>query len=196
MDFHKLQQKLFQMDPTDPREDLAKLQQAAQGGSAATGTAEPTKNYLQETAEVTQGSLELDKDYSVSDFAALAGVVTEGKQKTGSAGQAKGKDPMPKAKPGRTKHPLQDKLVGEDNTKMQALEARVAYLEGVIHSLLEGKPKMAKPSNPVAKHMNTYNKASVVPDKKKDAKSGKTKHKGKEFESIKEQLYKLLDDKK
>jgi hypothetical protein len=44
--------------------------------------------------------------------------------------------------------------------------------------------------------MNTYNKASVVPDKKKDAKSGKTKHKGKEFESIKEQLYKLLDDKK
>ncbi len=196
MDFHKLQQKLFQMDPTDPREDLAKLQQAAQGGSSVSGTVEPTKNYLQETAEVTQGTLELDKDYSVSDFAALAGVVTEGKQKTGSAGQAKGKDPMPKAKPGRTKHPLQDKLVGEDNTKMQALEARVAYLENVIQSLLEGKPKMAKPSNPVAKHMNTYNKPSVVPDKKKDAKSGKMKHKGKEFESIKEHLYTLLDNKK
>jgi|13_taG_2_1085334.scaffolds.fasta_scaffold00465_11 hypothetical protein len=197
MDFHKLQQKLFQMDPTDPREDLAKLQQAAQGGSAATGTAQPTKNYLQETAEVTQGSLELDKDYSVSDFAALAGVVTEGKQKTGSAGQAKGKDPMPKAEPGRTKHPLKDKLVGETSSdRVTQLEARVEYLEGVIESLLEGKPKIAKPSNPVAKHMNTYNKASVVPDKKKDAKSGKMKHKGKEFESIKEELYKLLDDKK
>ena len=32
----------------------------------------------------------------------------------GKAGhQAKGKDPMPKAKPGRTKHPLKGKLVGE-----------------------------------------------------------------------------------
>ena len=41
--------------------------------------------------------------------------VTEGKQRTGSAGQAKGKDPMPKAEPGRTKHPLKDKLVGEAN---------------------------------------------------------------------------------
>lgn len=32
--------------------------------------------------------------------------------KKGPAGQAKGKDKMPKAEPGRTKHPLQGKLVG------------------------------------------------------------------------------------
>lgn len=32
--------------------------------------------------------------------------------KKGSAGQAKGKDKMPKAKPGRTDHPLHGKLVG------------------------------------------------------------------------------------
>jgi hypothetical protein len=195
MDFHALQNKLFELDPSDPREDFAKLQAQAQGGAASGNTA-PTKDYLNESAEVAQGSLELDRDYSITDFAALAGVVTEGKQRTGSAGQAKGKDPMPKAEPGRTKHPLQDKLVGEDS-KVAALEARVAYLENVVNQLLEGKPKMPKPSNPVAKHMNTYNKASVVPDKKKDAKAGKEKHKKKEYayESIKDELYKLLDSK-
>jgi len=76
MDFHRLQQKLFEMDPTDPREDLAKLQQVAQGGSAASGTVEPTKDYLRENAEVAEGSLKMDRDYSVSDFAALAGIKT------------------------------------------------------------------------------------------------------------------------
>lgn len=202
MDYHKLQQTLFQLDPTDPKEDLAKLQQAAQGGSAATGTAEPTKNYLQETAEVTQGSLELDRDYSVSDFAALAGVVTEGKQKTGSAGQAKGKDPMPKAEPGRTKHPLKDKLVGETSSdRVTQLEARVEYLEGVIESLLEGKKKTPslKPRDPNTQYMNDLRSSGAMgahKDKKKDAKAGKMKHKGKEFESIKEELYKLLDNNK
>ena len=30
MDWHKLQQTLFDIDPTDPREDLAKLQQSMQ----------------------------------------------------------------------------------------------------------------------------------------------------------------------
>ena len=109
MDYNALQHKLFAMDPTDPREDLAKLRAQA-GGNAPTPA--PQVDYITESASVPEGSLQMDKDYSVSDFAALAGVVTE-KQKTGSAGQAKGKDPMPKAEPGRTKHPLKDKLVGE-----------------------------------------------------------------------------------
>ena len=113
MDFHALQNKLFQIEPSNPKDDLAKLQQVAQGGGNM--DAPPTKNYLEESVAVSEGSMPLDID-SISDFAALAGVVTEGKQKTGSAGQAKGKDPMPKAEPGRTKHPLQDKLVGEDDT--------------------------------------------------------------------------------
>lgn len=77
MDFHALQNKLFEMDPTDPREDFAKMQAVAQGGSASVAPQE-TVNYLQESAEVAEGSLSLDKDYSVSDFAALAGVVSEG----------------------------------------------------------------------------------------------------------------------
>ena len=112
MDWHKLQNKLFELDPTDPREDLAKLQSVANDGGADIA---PTKDYVAESVDVPQGSMPLGLD-SISDFAALAGVRIDEKQKMGSAGQAKGKDPMPKAKPGRTKHPLKDKLVGEDDS--------------------------------------------------------------------------------
>ena len=49
----------------------------------------------------------------LNDLAKLAGVPLKESQKMGPAGQAKGKDTMPKAEPGRTKHPLKDKLVGE-----------------------------------------------------------------------------------
>ena len=115
MDYNALQHKLFAMDPTDPREDLAKLRAQA-GGDAPTPA--PQVNYITESASVPEGSLQMDRNYSVADFAALAGVVTE-KQKMGSAGQAKGKDPMPStSKPSRTgeqPHPLKDKLVGEAN---------------------------------------------------------------------------------
>ena len=136
MDFHKLQQQLFQMDPTDPREDLAKLQQVAQGGGNM--DAPPTKNYLEESVDVSEGSMPLDID-SISDFAALAGVVTEGKQKMGSAGQAKGKDPMPsKSKPtssNETPHPLRNKLVGEGaEDRIAALEARVETTRSYVRS--------------------------------------------------------------
>jgi hypothetical protein len=113
MDYNALQHKLFAMDPTDPKEDLAKLR--AQAGGDAPAPA-PKVDYIAESAEVPEGSLQMDRDYSINDFAALAGVVTE-KQKMGSAGQAKGKDPMPStSKPstrGEQPHPLKDKLVGE-----------------------------------------------------------------------------------
>lgn len=49
--------------------------------------------------------------------------------------------------------------------------------------LTEAKKAKPKQPNPVAKHMNTFNKSSVVPDKKKDAKAGKEKHKGKVYEA-------------
>ena len=107
MDYNALQHKLFAMDPTDPKEDLAKLR--AQVGGDAPAPA-PQVDYITESASVPEGSLQMDRNYSVSDFATLAGIVTE-KQKHGD--YAKGKDPMPKAEPGRTKHPLKDKLVGE-----------------------------------------------------------------------------------
>lgn len=108
MDWHKLQHTLFALDPTDPREDLAKLQAAAAGGAA---DVLPTKDYVNECVEVAPGSMPLGID-SIADFAALAGVRIDEKQKHGD--YARGKDPMPKAEPGRTKHPLKDKLVGED----------------------------------------------------------------------------------
>jgi len=116
MDFHALQHKLFEMDPTDPKEDLAKLQASANGG--AVGNAPPTKDFVNESVEVPEGSLPIDKNYSLNDFAALAGVTLTEKQKMGPAGQAKGKDPMPKTSTpstnGEQPHPLKDKLVGEE----------------------------------------------------------------------------------
>ena len=111
MDYHALQRKLFQLEPSDPREDLAKLQSALSGGVA--NNAPATIDYVNESVEAPEGSLPIDKNYSLNDFAALAGVRLDEKQKHGD--YAKGNDPMPVAEPGRTKHPLKDKLVGEAN---------------------------------------------------------------------------------
>jgi len=122
MDWHKLQHKLFELDPTDPREDLAKLQAQAQGGTVDVA---PIKDYVTESVDVPQGSMPLGLD-SIADFAALAGIRIDEKQKTGSAGQAKGKGPMPNAQPGRTKHPLKDKLVGEDNDTMDFIKKQAS----------------------------------------------------------------------
>ena len=130
MDYHALQQKLFALDPSDPAEDLRKLRESASNNVQK--SAEDTKDYVQESVQVQEGSLEMDRDYSVSDFAALAGVTLNESQKTGSAGQAKGKDPMPKtSKPsgtGEQPHPLKDKLVGEADIE-----------EGFIDAFKKGK---------------------------------------------------------
>lgn len=108
MDWQKLQRTLFAIEPSDRAADMAKL--AGQSNSAA--TAPPTKNYVTESAAVTEGSLGLDGDYSIADFAALAGVTLTESQKNGD--YAKGSDSKPDAKKGRTSHPLKDKLVGEN----------------------------------------------------------------------------------
>ena len=143
MDYNALQHKLFAIDPTDPAEDLAKLR--AQAGGDAPAPA-PKVDYITESAEVPEGSLQMDRDYSVADFAALAGV-SEG-QKMGSAGQAKGKDPMPKlSKPttgNETPHPLKDKLVGEnEEDRIAALERRIEALEAMLseRELSKGEEK-------------------------------------------------------
>jgi len=115
MDFHALQKKLFQIEPTDPAADKAKLVAAMQGQPQQ--SVEIPQTIVQESVEVPEGSMQLDKDYSVSDFAKLAGVtLNEGKQKHGSAGQLKGKDAFTKSsKPGgnETPHPARNKLVGD-----------------------------------------------------------------------------------
>ena len=117
MDFNALQHKLFEMDPSDPAEDLRKLKEQA-GGSAQKSAATDV-NYMQESVEVPEGSLEMDRDYSIADFAALAGVTLTEQQKKGSAGQLKAKQAFKKSsKPGpgpETPHPARGKLVGEND---------------------------------------------------------------------------------
>ena len=57
--------------PSTPEQDLAALKAMANAPAQQT---EQKVNYLQESAKVNEGSLPMDKDYSVSDFAKLAGV--------------------------------------------------------------------------------------------------------------------------
>ena len=74
MDYHALQQKLFEIDPADPAEDIRKLTEMATG-EASVGSENLTVNHLEASvADIPEGSVPLDKDYSVSDFAKLAGV--------------------------------------------------------------------------------------------------------------------------
>lgn len=299
MDWHKLQQTLFALDPTDPKEDLAKLRAAAQG--SAVPKASETVDYLTESASVPAGSLKIDRDYSVADFAALAGVRIDERQKHGD--YARGSDPMPKAKPGRTKHPLKDKLVGEEEVeetfvdavkagankanynRLGAVKAGADAMAGggvksaaikaapqqqqaqkikssvtgaqlgrqlgvsdpnafnqAVMRVKQGQPlgrmhqaamsdafvklmamspeetqrvmqllkrseaqteaekkPMPKPRDPSSQYMQDLRKSGAMgahKDKKKDTKSGKVKHKGYQYESIKDMLYAKLAEKK
>lgn len=198
MDYHKLQHMLFEMDPTDLKEDLAKLQ--AQANQPQESVA-PTKDYMHESVEVQEGSLEMDRDYSVADFAALAGVVTEGKQKMGSPGQAKGKDPMPKksspSKTGEQPHPLKNKLVGgESINRVEQLEARVEYLEGIIKKLIEAdEPKADTSARAKLDHSLRSQGHKVEKDRKKAQKKGDVKHKKDLYNSdIKTELLRRLEE--
>ena len=124
MDFVALQQKLFDLDPSDRAQDLRRLTESV--GDMPQESAQTEENFLQESVEVQEGTMPVEGDYSLNDFAALAGVTLNESQKTGSAGQLKGKDTMPKAKP-RGKHPHVDKLVGEaDDTAWDTTKAGYA----------------------------------------------------------------------
>jgi len=135
VDFNALQHQLFNLDPVDPREDLEKIKNSLNEGQIDYPA---QTDYVNNSFEVPEGSLPLDKDYSVDDFAALAGVVNEGKQKDGD--YAKGSGPMPKAKLGRTKHPLHGKLVGEteENSVDEKLDMINSKLDKLLNLLDEG----------------------------------------------------------
>ena len=64
MDFHALQKKLFQIEPTDPAQDKAKLM--ADLGHAQQAPVETVSNTMYESAQVAEGSLQMDRDYSVT----------------------------------------------------------------------------------------------------------------------------------
>ena len=252
MDWHKLQNTLFELDPTDPREDFAKMNAQAQGGAASVAPQE-TVDYLNESAEVEAGSLELDRDYSVSDFAALAGVVSEGPAldafktgykdptiggiKSAAASYSKpskadkssakdAKEPQQKTSPAASaddwkgflkQHTAQLKTIAADPKKKAhfdkymasvaedfqyeetnvdtSLEARVAQLEAMLE--VQKQPNL-KPRDPSAQYMNDLRKSGAMgahKDKKKDAKAGKVKHKGKAYESIADELWAMLKEK-
>jgi hypothetical protein len=72
MDWHKLQHTLYNLDPTDPREDLAKLQRSVKDSVSDT----PNIDYITESIEIPNGSMPMDLN-SLSDFAKLAGVAVK-----------------------------------------------------------------------------------------------------------------------
>jgi hypothetical protein len=136
-DFHKMSAMMKELFPSNPEADKQALRQMA---NAPVQDVAPQKDYVNESVNVPQGSMPIGLD-SVSDFAKLAGIVTEGTQKTGSAGQAKGSDAMPKtSKPsstGEQPHPLKDKLVGEDDkdsldADLMALTPGVSAIGGAL----------------------------------------------------------------
>jgi hypothetical protein len=153
---------------------------------------------------VPEGSLQMDRDYSVSDFAALAGIRLDEKQKMGSAGQAKGKDPMPStSKPstsGEQPHPLKDKLVGEgEEDRIAALERRIEALEAMLseRSLTKGEEKkkekyvkgMKKNKDDFKKRYGKDAEAVMYATATKNAKNESS------IDSIKDKLYAALNNK-
>ena len=112
-DFYEMSAMMKELFPSNPEADKKALMSMA-GKTAPV----ETPVVVQESVEVQQGSLQMDKEYSMSDFAKLAGVTLNETQKTGSAGQLKGTDKFTKSsKPGgnESPHPARNKLVGEDD---------------------------------------------------------------------------------
>jgi hypothetical protein len=207
MDWHKLQHQLFELDPTDPKEDLKRLQQQASNGREEP-MPEHTKNPVTESYNVSEGSMPVDVD-SVSDFAALAGIsLNEGKHKTGSSAQLKGRDKVSKSKSTagpEQKNVNKGKLVGDsiDNDKedrITNLETRLEKLESVILEMAKTKKQqeMPKQRDPSASAMQDIRKSGAAGKhiNKKDKSGRKAKHKGKtpELESLKDQLFKALNN--
>ena len=195
-DFYKMSAMMKELFPSNPEADKKALMSMA-------GKSEPieTPVVVQESVEVQQGSLQMDKEYSMSDFARLAGVRLNETQKTGSAGQLKGKDKFTKSsKPGgnESPHPARNKLVGEaEEDRITALERRIEALESMLSERELTKPE-TKEKERIVKGMKK-NKDDFKDRYGKDAEAvmyaTATKN-AKNNESIKDQLLKMLDEKK
>tara|TARA_B100001057_G_scaffold216019_1_gene216261 strand:+ start:4449 stop:5162 length:714 start_codon:yes stop_codon:yes gene_type:complete len=70
-DMYKMSSMMKNLFPSTPAQDLAALKAMA---NAPAQQAESKIDYVNESAQVNAGSLPIDKKYSVSDFAKLAGV--------------------------------------------------------------------------------------------------------------------------
>jgi|TARA_B100001093_G_C26699309_1_gene958326 hypothetical protein len=159
-DFYKMSSMMKDLFPSTPEQDKQALLNMANNAPA---DIPPTKDYINESTSVPEGSMPLGID-SVSDFAKLAGVTET--QKTGSAGQAKGKDPMPKlSKPtagNETPHPLKDKLVGEDDIDITALTPAATTLGGAIDPDMD-------PSALIARGLKKAGEGEILNDKEREA---------------------------
>ena len=197
-DFYEMSARMKELFPSNPEADKKALMAMA-GNQAPT----ETPIAVRESVDVPQGSLQIDKDYSVSDFAALAGVKLNETQKTGSAGQAKGKDPTPKmSKPSNTgeqPHPLKDRLVGESDKddRIAALERRVEALESMLQEreLSKGEEKEKERIVTGMKKNKSDFKDRYGKDAEAVMYATATKN-AKKNESIKDQLLKMLEEKK
>lgn len=195
-DFYKMSAMMKELFPSNPEADKKALMSMA-GKSAPI----ETPVVVQESVEVQQGSLQMDKEYSMSDFARLAGVTLNETQKTGSAGQLKGKDKFTKSsKPGgnESPHPARNKLVGEaEEDRITALERRIEALESMLSERELTKPE-TKEKERIVKGMKK-NKDDFKDRYGNDAEAvmyaTATKN-AKKNESIKDQLLKMLDEKK
>ena len=195
-DFYKMSAMMKELFPSNPEADKKALMSMA-GKSAPI----ETPVVVQESVEVQQGSLQMDKEYSMSDFARLAGVRLNETQKTGSAGQLKGKDKFTKSsKPGgnESPHPARNKLVGEaEEDRITALERRIEALESMLSERELTKPE-TKEKERIVKGMKK-NKDDFKDRYGKDGEAvmyaTATKN-AKKNESIKDQLLKMLDEKK
>ena len=88
-DFYKMSSMMKDLFPSTPEQDKQALLNMANNAPA---DIPPTKDYVNESTTVPQGSMPLGID-SVSDFAKLAGVTET--QKMGSAGNQKAKIQCP-----------------------------------------------------------------------------------------------------
>ena len=209
-DFYEMSARMKELFPSNPEADKKAL--LAMAGNT---TPVETPTVVQESVEVEQGSLQMDKEYSMSDFARLAGITLNETQKTGSAGQLKGKDKFTKSsKPGgnESPHPARNKLVGEAEEdritalerrlpllfdRITALERRIEALEPMLSERELTKPE-TKEKERIVKGMKK-NKSDFKDRYGKDAEAvmyaTATKN-AKKNESIKDQLLKMLEEKK
>lgn len=71
--FYEMSAKMKELFPSSPKADREALMSMANGGQPQQ-SAQSTTNYIHESIDVPQGSLPMDRDYSINDFAALAGI--------------------------------------------------------------------------------------------------------------------------
>ena len=170
-DFYEMSARMKELFPSNPEADKKALLAMA-GGSAPV----ETPAVVQESVEVAQGSLQMDKDYSISDFAALAGV--------GSTTP-------------RVAQPIMEStpIINKDD-RITQLEERVAKLESLLErSLTKGEENKKER---IVKGMKK-NKSDFKDRYGKDADAvmyaTATKNaKNNETASIKEHLLKALND--